>query len=266
MSGALSGKSNQAHPRYFLFDIHEVLLAAGPASPGKFKAYLLGNQKRDKRISLNWDGDIAKLMNGLLIAKCPLCNFEPCEAYTSGSPHIKKALYKGEISFSDMCEYIEEMLTRVDCDEPVRVILSYLNKFMTTPGDIAKSAEKIAPGLSVLQYLYNRYGSDNLFILSNANPELLEKYLETYPEIFGLFKPENIMLSAQFGLCKPDKDIFSLFLERYKLKGSDVLFFDDNPKNIAGAQDAGINGLLFDVSEDGLGALYRKLQAYNIEI
>lgn len=52
--------------------------------------------------------------------------------------------------------------------------------------------------------------------------------------------------SWQLGLRKPDPKIFQKVLDLHHLQASEVLFIDDMPKNIAGAQSVGLQTILFE--------------------
>lgn len=53
------------------------------------------------------------------------------------------------------------------------------------------------------------------------------------------------ILSYQDKVTKPDAAIYQLLLERYNLKSEESVFMDDTEKNIIGARNAGIHGIVF---------------------
>lgn len=61
--------------------------------------------------------------------------------------------------------------------------------------------------------------------------------------VFSLFR--DIVVSADVGLLKPDPRIYRLLAERNGLDPARCVFIDDVPKNVAGAEAAGMRGLLF---------------------
>ena len=82
----------------------------------------------------------------------------------------------------------------------------------------------------------------NIFLLSNAS-----KYLADHKyEIPILDEFENCVFSAVCGFVKPDRAIFEHLCKRFGIKASESVFIDDLPKNIAGVENAGIKGYLFD--------------------
>jgi len=87
-----------------------------------------------------------------------------------------------------------------------------------------------------------------LYLLSNISEGFAEKYKEIkwIRELFELF--DGLVFSGKIKLVKPDEKIFRYVLDTFGLEKSESVFVDDNPANIAGAQNAGIRGILFDGS------------------
>ena len=58
------------------------------------------------------------------------------------------------------------------------------------------------------------------------------------------------IVSSHVHLCKPDKRIYELLLDKYDLKASECIFFDDNLANVLAAEELGIQAILFtDIKE-----------------
>lgn len=63
---------------------------------------------------------------------------------------------------------------------------------------------------------------------------------------FGLNEIFNeVVISGDVGLRKPDKKIFKLLLDRIKVPAESCIFVDDNLKNINAAGELGINSIRF---------------------
>jgi HAD superfamily hydrolase (TIGR01509 family) len=78
-----------------------------------------------------------------------------------------------------------------------------------------------------------------LFLLSNFAQDQFAECKKKFPSLFDCFLEENIILSTQVGLVKPDPSIFRMVLA----KGCDpesTLYVDDEIKNVDGAFEAGI--------------------------
>ncbi len=72
---------------------------------------------------------------------------------------------------------------------------------------------------------------------------------ETFPlarRRFGFLEWfEDIVVSGEVGLAKPDPRIFALTIERCRLKPAHTLFIDDSPHNVDAGRDAGLHALHF---------------------
>jgi putative hydrolase of the HAD superfamily len=90
--------------------------------------------------------------------------------------------------------------------------------------------------------------SHRLFLLSNTNPlhfKEVEHILEAatgVARLSDLF--EQVHLSYEMGLAKPEAEIYQEVLRLNGLKAEESLFIDDSPANIAAAAALGIHTLL----------------------
>lgn len=78
--------------------------------------------------------------------------------------------------------------------------------------------------------------------LSNGSHEFTLKIIDDYGlrELF-----EEIILSSDLGIVKPDPKIYIYTLEKLKLSASEVIFVDDRKANVDAAEACGIHSLLF---------------------
>ena len=94
-----------------------------------------------------------------------------------------------------------------------------------------------------------------VYLLSNAMSSFLRRILEEN-DLYPLF--DRVFISAEMRVAKPSPDFFRAVLASLSLDGADVVMIDDNEKNLAGAADAGIDGILFTEN----GPFYRDLAKY----
>lgn len=92
----------------------------------------------------------------------------------------------------------------------------------------------------------------HLYALSNWNCETFSRVRHRFAEL-DLF--EHIVLSGEYGCIKPDPAIYRAALVCYGQDPADLLFIDDSPRNIAGAERIGLPAIQFT----GAGALRRDL-------
>ena len=53
------------------------------------------------------------------------------------------------------------------------------------------------------------------------------------------------IISAPIHMAKPDQEIYEYFFRKFDLNPSKCFFIDDLEKNIQGAKDAGMDGIIF---------------------
>ncbi len=83
-----------------------------------------------------------------------------------------------------------------------------------------------------------------VYILSNM-PEVL--YLKNEKSNFCFIaEADGAIISYKEKVIKPEKEIYELLCERFKIDPAKAVFIDDSEKNIQGARACGIHGLLFE--------------------
>lgn len=94
-----------------------------------------------------------------------------------------------------------------------------------------------------------------LYALSNWPAEKYHQVRHKFP-FFDWF--DDIVISGEVRLAKPDARIFELLLTRIGRPAGECLFIDDSPKNIAVAQSLGFQTIHFQSSEQ----LRQELEPY----
>lgn len=83
-----------------------------------------------------------------------------------------------------------------------------------------------------------------IFLLSNANHNFFErKVYKDFPEFKNLF--DDIIISSEIGMVKPNRDIFMFLLDKHSLNSEDCIFIDDNKVNVEAAENVGILSYLY---------------------
>lgn len=85
-------------------------------------------------------------------------------------------------------------------------------------------------------------GRYRLYVLSNMSCEFIE-FLRRVP-VYRHFDGE--VVSCEEGICKPEREIYRLLLDRYALNPSETLFIDDRPENVEAAEREGIVGFHYN--------------------
>lgn len=86
----------------------------------------------------------------------------------------------------------------------------------------------------------------SLYGLSNWSAETFPLAREKY-DFFNLL--DDIVISGEVGMIKPDPEIFELLLQRIARKADECLFIDDAPANVEQAQRMGFATVLFQSPE-----------------
>jgi 2-haloacid dehalogenase len=130
--------------------------------------------------------------------------------------------------FSELAEDISDAADRA-------AFLSYPDLFHLT------IQEKVAGTWDILARLKSR--DVPLHAITNWADETWPAALATHPELAAQF--EVIVVSGTEKLLKPQREIFDLLCARAGVAPEECLFIDDSPKNVAGAEAAGMAAVLF---------------------
>lgn len=90
-------------------------------------------------------------------------------------------------------------------------------------------------------------GRAKLCLLSNAHTDELLPLLDKH-DLRRYF--DELIISSETGLAKPDAGIFAHALEKLGMSAHEVVFVDDNAANIAAAERLGIRSIHFKDAED----------------
>jgi HAD superfamily hydrolase (TIGR01509 family) len=95
---------------------------------------------------------------------------------------------------------------------------------------------------SLLDYVRTLHESYKTGLLSNAFDDLRQIITERwhFEDAF-----DDMIISAEVGLVKPDARIFHLAVEQLGVEASHAVFVDDMQRNIEGAKNVGLVGIHF---------------------
>lgn len=85
-----------------------------------------------------------------------------------------------------------------------------------------------------------------LGLMSNATGDSVRRKISSYK--LALF--DEVIISGEVGLLKPDPQIFKLALDRLGVPPAEALFIDDHQEYIVGAQEVGLHTLLYTNFKD----------------
>ena len=106
----------------------------------------------------------------------------------------------------------------------------------------ASMVEEIAGSVEILRELHA--AQVPLFALTNWSADLFPRAVERF-EFLDLF--EDIVVSGEEGVAKPDPEIFEVLEERVRHRAGldDCIFVDDSPANVQAAEATGLDAILF---------------------
>ena len=114
------------------------------------------------------------------------------------------------------------------------------------------------PGVEELMKELKNLGY-GLYMLSNASVAL-NTYVAWIP---GAQYLNGRVVSADWGMLKPEREIFEKLAELYDLELSESVFIDDSPVNVEGALRAGLKGIVF---HDDVIELRKELQLLGVAV
>lgn len=116
------------------------------------------------------------------------------------------------------------------------------------PLDIMNDWNRYAKPLpDMLEFLQRIKGKYHTEMLSNASSGFLNKILDKY-NLRPLF--DNIIISSDYHIAKPDKEIFDLAISKVKGNFDFIFMIDDNPINTEAAKQSGMIGIVYHNQSD----------------
>lgn len=100
------------------------------------------------------------------------------------------------------------------------------------------------------------------YLLSNAGKDFYD-YSKYIPAI-GIM--DGAVVSSDYGLLKPEKEIYETLFKKYDLTPEECLFIDDTEENIKGAEKCGMEGIVFSPSFQSVSVLKDKLREKGVDI
>lgn len=155
--------------------------------------------------------------------------------------HATTAFEAGKISPEDFYQQVKQMLD---------LKLSY-DSFIPIWNDIFFLSPKNRSVFKLVNTLRSKYKTA---LLSNINTLHYEYLKKNFP-VFGVF--DEIFLSFQLGLIKPDQEIYHKVIRKLNVSPQEVFYTDDRADLVESAKKLGIRGCVFT----GLEQLIKDFQA-----
>lgn len=171
---------------------------------------------------------------------------ELAEKFGKSSRELEYIFYSG--SSGDKCQ-----LGEISYEEHVENVRLLLN---LSPEEMEQFIEQFWGGdifdYDLVNYIREIKQNYKTSLLSNAFPNLRE-WLSQGNKVDGVF--DEMLISAEVGLVKPDPAIYNLALEKLDVKPEEAVFIDDMPQNVESARDIGMQAVRFTSPEQVKDAL-----------
>jgi len=129
----------------------------------------------------------------------------------------------------DSSEFAKGVLERLGLDIPEDELLGIWESIL-------------APNLEALPVLERLKGRYRLVLGSNTDAGHFRRSAELQPAL-GLF--DDLLLSYELGVCKPDPAFFELGLASLEIPAQECVFIDDAAENVESARGVGIEAFQF---------------------
>ena len=124
-----------------------------------------------------------------------------------------------------------------------------ISAYLGVPKEVVRSEwlELVKIDTELVEYIRELNKCHRVYLLSNAIGSFIGNILEEN-SLYSLF--DDMFISSDIHLIKPDEDYFRYCLERIGAEPSQCIFTDDNIKNIEGARRVGITGIHYKSFSD----------------
>lgn len=102
----------------------------------------------------------------------------------------------------------------------------------------------------------------NTYLLSNAT-KAFHNYKDKIPAL-GLM--DGMIVSSDYGLLKPEKEIYETLFREFSLDPSECIFIDDVKENVDGAIACSMDGIVYSPTVEAVSVLREKLRNKGIKI
>lgn len=165
---------------------------------------------------------------------------------------LKAHGYKREGAFAEASDLLD--LGEITYDEYISRYAGHSGKTEKEVDTSFKSFARLDRGVVRIIKALKQEGVVTALV-SNANAAEVRPLLTKHKLTF-LF--DDIIISSEVGIRKPDPKIFQIALERMNLAPHEVIFIDDTKHNVAAARDCGMHAIHHCSSDQLLLALRAK--------
>ena len=157
-------------------------------------------------------------------------------------------MFGGDVQKDDafITQWLNELdLNKISYDKFCEIMAERLNTTASEFGSVWSQDEVANEDMFdfIRTELVSKY---KLAIVSNATSKSVRKHIDA--DKMALF--DEVFISGEVGLVKPDPKLFNLALSKLGVKAEEAVFVDDHQKYVDGAKAVGINAILFNSIDD----------------
>ena len=166
------------------------------------------------------------------------------------SSEVSPIFFKRYFNDEDAKLIKEEIMSKGDkgelSEEEIYDVIS--KKVNVTPLKVKEDFKKLIHiNNELVSYIKELNKEYKVYLLSNAISSFLRRILKEN-NLYELFN--EVYISSEIKLIKPYKEFFNYVIEKENLDPSLCVMIDDNKKNIEGAINCKLNGIVFTNNKD----------------
>jgi putative hydrolase of the HAD superfamily len=129
----------------------------------------------------------------------------------------------------------------LDADAYLRGFGACIGHDLSEADWVAAQQAAVSPIPETMALLSRVKPAETFAVLTNNNMLVERHFADLYPEVAAL-AGDRALVSAQFGVRKPDPEVYRRCLARLGVTPGAALFVDDSAANVTGARAAGLFG------------------------
>ena len=84
-------------------------------------------------------------------------------------------------------------------------------------------------------------------VIATNHVSFVKEFINSHFDVSYL---DDLIISAEINRIKPNLDFYEFILDKYKINANELLFLDDNIKNVNGANALGIQTIMVEKNND----------------
>jgi HAD superfamily hydrolase (TIGR01509 family) len=157
----------------------------------------------------------------------------------SGLPLVYRWWHEGKISNDDLVTDFKIKIEKSNLPQAKKQLYKKIAEFYGKDKliELTKISHKAIRTIKQLQE-----NGHEIFIVSNWDKDTFGDLYNKFKDFFNTINPNNLIISGQIGLIKPDTAIFDYIKNKFKISESQMSecwFIDDRPENIESAAKEG---------------------------